>query len=726
MITDIVNIFFDLLPELILGAGPFCVFKGMGTDKDSGKLLFKKIYSDGELTITEDSTSLDLTAVGGALSAIDTCEIAFGNASGDGLTSSTFKVCSSSETIFGISVLGGINNCKNCSGVSANETSMIVGGGKNCICSKVSNSVIASGYKNYLLTSYSDAQVKIPVCSSAVIGGSSNFIQSHLGQADITSLYSTIISSSKSYICGDYSTIISSCNTRGIRSYGQSKRGTLIGMGNSTGGINGSFNNVSFISSSVDVSLYSSGNSNNSGDQVTSIGGNRINMLNGKQLTSFGYQNFIYGKNSNTSIISGKYNCAVGSRTTILNGYINCICEQPDRFVLENYRMRDNIILNGKCNRIFQNGNGQILDPPADNSPFPQYSFYGLCNSIIAHGYCNYLINSNSAILNGRCNIIRGAGDITNSTILNGYKNCITDTKASSMIISGKLLTMSASNSIMFSAGNKNDSGNFGWSEQSMEGDSNSMFQIKKNDLIRTGFYNKIKGDRNSTFNIYCGSGGQSAGYYLVICTSEEVENSSIITLGDSSSDLLFSYQGINGPPVSAIIGTVKNSSVIGGSSIFFKPVNVQTDNVQRTCSSQNSVIIGQMSRLTDVDNSSILAGTFNRIDCAKNSVIIGGYQNVINGFKCGNITPTPEWLVAKNSVILGGYNNYITSKGELTTVIIGGSHSSTSSRVTVPNLDSFDKFSAYSNGTCYPGITETKSTLSSITVCNGILIAWS
>ena len=43
MILDIVSIFLDLLPELILGAGPLCVFKGMGTGKDSGKLLFKKI-----------------------------------------------------------------------------------------------------------------------------------------------------------------------------------------------------------------------------------------------------------------------------------------------------------------------------------------------------------------------------------------------------------------------------------------------------------------------------------------------------------------------------------------------------------------------------------------------------------------------------------------------------------------------------------------------------------
>ena len=62
IVLDILHNIFEILPELILGAGPFCVFKGMGTGKDSGKLLFKRIYTDTGVSITENATNLDFTA----------------------------------------------------------------------------------------------------------------------------------------------------------------------------------------------------------------------------------------------------------------------------------------------------------------------------------------------------------------------------------------------------------------------------------------------------------------------------------------------------------------------------------------------------------------------------------------------------------------------------------------------------------------------------------------
>ena len=58
--------------------------------------------------------------------------------------------------------------------------------------------------------------------------------------------------------------------------------------------------------------------------------------------------------------------------------------------------------------------------------------------------------------------------------------------------------------------------------------------------------------------------------------------------------------------------------------------------------------------------------------------------------------------------------------------VIIGGSHSTKCQSVNVPNLDSCDKFSAYSpTGIKCDGISGSKNTLTSITVCRGILVAW-
>jgi hypothetical protein len=239
-------------------------------------------------------------------------------------------------------------------------------------------------------------------------------------------------------------------------------------------------------------------------------------------------------------------------------------------------------------------------------------------------------------------------------------------------------------------------------------------------------YYNSIRGTRNSTFNSKVNSGTENLGDYLLICTSEDTSNSSIITLGDYSKQHKESgIVGIYTPKISVMTGNVSNSSVIGGSNIFCKS-GFKEGSLTRTNTTDNSVIIGQKSYLSDTSNSSILGGTENRIEVACNSVIVGGYANVIDGFVLANTTKQPLFLVAKNSVILGGYNNCITSKDGITTVIIGGSHSTTCQGVLVPNLDSCDKFSVFSPpfAKC-DGITGTKAALTCICVCKGILIGW-
>ena len=43
IVIDIINSIFDILPQLILATSPACVFGGMGSGSQSGKLTFKKL-----------------------------------------------------------------------------------------------------------------------------------------------------------------------------------------------------------------------------------------------------------------------------------------------------------------------------------------------------------------------------------------------------------------------------------------------------------------------------------------------------------------------------------------------------------------------------------------------------------------------------------------------------------------------------------------------------------
>ena len=206
--------------------------------------------------------------------------------------------------------------------------------------------------------------------------------------------------------------------------------------------------------------------------------------------------------------------------------------------------------------------------------------------------------------------------------------------------------------------------------------------------------------------------------------TSENTQNSSILSILSTNSQ----------PNSISILGTVSNSAIIGSGQarICYAAITKGT-NLPRSPITRNSVIVGACSSfLINACNSNILGGNYNSIVVACDSVIVGGYSNRIDGFTLSNSNNDSTWCIAKRSVILGGENHFITSK--LTargTIIIGGSSSNITSDgvcaavVSLPNLDSCDKFSVYSSGVKYDGCTGAKSSISSITVCNGILIDW-
>ena len=57
IIWDILHTIFSHTFEIILGAGPFCVFKGMGSGSQSGKLLFKTL-GDGKNIVNLDGQKI--------------------------------------------------------------------------------------------------------------------------------------------------------------------------------------------------------------------------------------------------------------------------------------------------------------------------------------------------------------------------------------------------------------------------------------------------------------------------------------------------------------------------------------------------------------------------------------------------------------------------------------------------------------------------------------------
>jgi len=89
MIWDILNTLIDLLPNLIIGAGPFFAFKGMGTGSQSGKLLFKSIVGEN-ISATDKNTCLLLIDEMVADSLMGKGVVAVG--SGSGITTSRYFV----------------------------------------------------------------------------------------------------------------------------------------------------------------------------------------------------------------------------------------------------------------------------------------------------------------------------------------------------------------------------------------------------------------------------------------------------------------------------------------------------------------------------------------------------------------------------------------------------------------------------------------------------------
>lgn len=706
MILDIVSIFLDLLPELILGAGPFCIFKGMGGagnqesdggSKNSGKLLFKKIYTDGGLTITEDSTSLDLTSVGGSGQIpIDNFEIAFGNPSLTGLTSSTFKVCGWSygdtrDAIVGMSIIGGSNH-ENRSGISAASpgfrTSVILGGSGSWITASVCSSAIAGGHLNCIDGENSS-------CFNAVVG----------------SFASEIYGSSFSTIIGSY---IGNLNFSNSSSIVSSRSSTLNLSTNSI--ILGSCD--SELNNSTQSTIMMSYKGQIEEGISTSISGSYNCIYKSKFSTNLnGYKNYIKYSECST-IFTGNKNCMnCVSKSSIINGVKNYLCS------LEPLFMNSMTIVNGSKNC-------DINYSPLTDRPYKhQYStiINGEYNKF-CDGLDEDLFSCYDTIINGRCNTVSGQFN----TIINGYKNCLgtsaVGARGFSTIISGKnsivsgyrstsfasitsCTTISGNNSVIFSTGQSYNKAYSSIITGDSKIDYNSIFgSIGKGQCIWNGTFSNIFREfsrNNSIFTIQCSSKGLkpniignatfSLNYNQTLGVTFSNTNNTIISIGSSMSALYGSNFTNPGRGL-----TISNSAIVGG---FYHNMVSAVDSV---------ILGGCCNKIVEACRSSIIGGMCNRIN---------GFYNNVNGINLKGV---------KNSVILGGYKNCIQGDKPIQdSIIIGGQklYNRNNERVLVQNMALYGSLSYYnfSTKTISNGLDSTKSgVISSLTVCHGIIVAWS
>jgi hypothetical protein len=657
----IFDILFEVLPYLIWGAGPFCVFKGMGTGKDSGKLLFKKIYSDGSLSITENSGTLDLTSSGGSSQPIDSCEIAFGSLA-PGITSSIFLVCESQKTISGLGSLGTAPN-QNKSGFNyANaKDSLIVGGYTNYIAPDSYNSLIVGGVRNRFYGPGYYTQL-----NSSIIGGYYQRIDCSNG--------SVLISSRNSCLRRDaYSTIINGYNITGKNTGSsgtfQSGEESQHNQGTRNTILTSESTHTSLTTDSYFSTIFTNGSVANS--YTSSLLGFDNNSKQSKRVTGSGKNNIICDSYSST-IINGTYNYLYQISNKIFNL----------------------TIVNGKYNQIKE---CSIESERSD-----------ICNSIILHGYSSSLSSlKNNAILNG--NNLKTTHKPSqavvpiNSVIINGETSEIGGCNSA---VSGRRSFLRGDNSVLLSSSD----GIASVQESSLNiiGENSSIIDIGltgSTASLSIGF-----GINNSIFSI-------SQATFSTRLAQESIDvngicnfNSSIITLqgntcitATTSNSMIISFN------CSCI------TSRASGTNLTPRKINCSSVIIgNRSCilnGYESAIIAGKFNRIEAACRSVIIGGYNNCIDGWKvaddnndnlsrvicDSVIIGGHNNRI--FKDTN-------------------RSY-------TTVIIGGSFSNTSSGLArssiVPSLDA-RCFSVWSRSTLSVtnGLTQQKCIINSICVCNG------
>jgi len=408
MIWDILNTLIDLLPNLIIGAGPFFAFKGMGTGSQSGKLLFKSI-------------------VGENISATDKSN---GGLYQGGLIISSYKP---SNTIYAVkeskanSIINSSCSCINSKSSSCAVCySSIINSNKSVISQESSNTTIIGGDSNIICRSY----------QSTVLGGEKNYIYDYVSKKCEQSRIN--------FIGGGVSNRI--LNTSELPPYTENEflnisvgNSILIGCRNKT--TSGFYSSI--LSGTCNLISLSASNIDSNSIKGNLIGSGYKNCI----MSCSAKQNKLYCGSFQT-IINGKANIVSNlSYSSVLNGYGNCIegIFGPGKNPIAN-EICSSVIANGCCNVISGFANSAILNGYCNYIGGVTKAGVDLQNSVVINGCKNCVKASYATIVNGYNNVNLSSF----STIISGISNCITSSQLSTIVsVTGSCIQFSEESTII-------------------------------------------------------------------------------------------------------------------------------------------------------------------------------------------------------------------------------------------------------------------------------------
>jgi hypothetical protein len=615
IVIDIINSIFDILPQLILATSPACVFGGMGSGSQSGKLTFKKIFSGEGIQIVEDSSSLKLSTTGGAAIGINSCEIVIGNALTGITGSNNICTCDAYKAITGVDLISGTFSPSSYTlSVTKNGSSSLIIGGRNITIDQYSQCKnIIGGDVN---KTEGDLSLRVCTIYGSILGGRCNTLSCGSGN---------IINSFCSEICGaPISNSIIGGSKNCIYAYsGYTVRNTAILGGCSNRMLNNRYSSIinsngTTSDENFTTSINSLGTTKNLDLMSIDIGGCNNNT------------GGIYGKNF--SFISSK--CMISGKCTRHHIDISSQCSLINAST-------SSVVISSKCSFIDVGLYGSIISScnstiSGEGATFSQF------NSIISSEFGKICMSFNSSIISSI------SGTISNSKSSTILSSCGTNINNSSgSVLSSMFVTQSVSG---------------------IYGSTNSVAMFKEDFCVS---------DSISTVDLV-GWGGSS---------TRSIDSGSIGLRNLSHRGDKFSCRNF--------ILSFDTVSICSG-------VTSSCDNFVNAC----------CTFVCDSIRSSVVSSTNTLILGSRNSSIIGSYCSCITG--------------STNSIIIGSRCVCITNSRNSAIVagIIGSSLSGCCETTRTGHLQVTTCTYVGSSHTAAVNYCSFSGSISSITVCNGIITA--
>jgi hypothetical protein len=589
MIVDIINNIFEFLPEYTILAAT--IFSKMGSGTQSGKLLFKGICSDTNISISEDAQSIRIcdTTTPTAVIDIENQRIIIGD-SVSGITGSIFFANPTWNSIAATSSHKGLIFGQ--SGTNNDTCSLIIGG--QCSCAECDTcTTMLGGYYNISRCNTSN---------STIIASCNSIMECSDGAAILSSAYITsnctpnhsIISSRSSYI---YNTILNQSCANSIISSKESKiidSRNVVAIG--SGGTLCNQKHTAAISGS-------SQNLTPDGCYNTIIGSSTGFNNSSKNVTIIGYDSFANDTSFSSVIGSWKSNICGGTSSSILGSYCSSISCSSYSSIIGGYSAAIQISYNSSII--------STLNPYALYNPGAPRILYSKNSSIIStknQGYIKY--SDYSSIVSSKYGCI----ETSKFSFMNG-------TCGSIILDSCSIVLMSKCFSYSFES---------------------------KHSLIIGNYLNRLK------CSIGSGIIGQDNNYILAVCTPVPNSGNFILGANDSiqysgfkifeknSCDTFLCNNFINGSCNS--ISRSINSGILASYKTLFgcKSVNsvIMGSIDSRIISSTNSVIIGSVGvTMSNSKNSAIVASPRGKFLC-----------NASETTRTGHL-----WIQASASIFISG-----------------------------------------------------------------------